>query len=394
MSQFRSFVEFQHHFRSIAIEFEYHRQRCKNYAYLGILVALILFALVLFVPDSWGTSILLLLPLLPVILFCIFWPVMMYRGNNARAGLAASKLTDNQYEALDTLSEPGLLKPLEKKFGKHGDAHRHSLKDAIYSRLTEFFGDFHFAPSGGIPLSDIRNASILPAYDHFVTEDYILGSMNEMTVKMSEARLMRVVNGKKLAVFHGVMVLIDICETSEKLRGNFSGRTVVISDSRKEQQEIVQKYGELKRYLLPTGELEQQYEAYTSDEKEAAGLITQELFTHVNALYEKLLCAQMQIEHWDAKLEKLINRLLGRTKATTPDAIVYDNTAINERVQVEFYDDKVLITVPCPYDLFEPNSIFEPALVGEDADILYEIMRVVHDLSLIVKHYLDSRNHG
>ena len=60
---------------------------------------------------------------------------------------------------------------------------------------------------------------------------------------------------------------------------------------------------------------------------------------------------------------------------------------------MEFYDDKILITIPCKHDLFETNSLFEPAINEEDVKILYNLMQMIEGTTGIIKEYLDAR-HG
>jgi len=106
---------------------------------------------------------------------------------------------------------------------------------------------------------------------------------------------------------------------------------------------------------------------------------------------------------FNAFLDRFVDGLINfPTKKTMEESIKLDLTksdkidlsilSINKHIQLELAGDKFIITIPETKDLFEPNSLFEKPLVPEDAEFVFALMNLIHELTQITKKYLDSRN--
>lgn len=311
----------------------------------------------------------------------VLLPVMSYRGSNRSSGQASGTI---------------------------------SLKDRIYSEIMLSFGGFKFAAGGGYFLTEAKRATILPEHDVAVTEDYIEGSLHLSHIQMAEVRCLRLQESERRAVFRGLVVLIDFVNMGLKLRRNFLGRTVLIADGQKNLPGLSAAFSSLQTVALPTSRLEALLEAYASDAEEARGLLNASLLETLSELAVFLGNLKQQETHWDTQLAHMGHALLHRLKhagAKSPerpfDYILSAEDAealqlfknepahagedsILYQVRLEFFEDKALLLVPCPHDLFETNSLFEPALNREDAEILYRIMKAVDQLTRDTASYLSN----
>ncbi len=309
-----------------------------------------------------------------IFFFCVYLvlaPIFKYRGSNSSAGLKAT---------------------LNAKF---------SLKDEAYSRLFKLFGGFQFAPHGGVSLVDIRNCTLLAEHQVYFPEDYIVGECNEMAVRLCDANVVRVKDHKRTSLFKGLIIVCDISQISVKLRKNFSGRTALISDPQKNIAAIKERYIGMKKFT-PPGTFESVLAGYTTDAEEARKIITSALLEGIERFARQAQGLKQQREYWDDKVayatlalgsylkEKYIS-FVGKAELpaereydekydtgldlTKGDPLDMSDGGLNKIFELEYYDDKFIFTIPCPYDLFETSSIFQPALNSEDASFLYELMQ-------------------
>ncbi len=401
---------FTSHFNQFAAKLE--RQRAKSKT-LFFLCAAIAAALVVLLPwyaaglaeflnkivadiagEGWkehasGSDILAVcLLMIAVSLFLVLWPIFSYRGSNKAAGLLPRK---------------------------------YSFKDYVYSHLLTYFGDFQFAPEGGMLARDLAKATIIPRHQLHTAEDYIKGILHDCTVKIAETEIAKVVNKQRVAVFKGLLVSIDFCDSRIKLRGTLAGDTVLIADAQKDISDIAVRYAAYRRFDLKDNRLENRFEAFTTDTGEAERLLSPALLETLLRLQETLSTPREQRQHWDDKvayaaraifdhvtgalrvcIERPFRKRLEAEKAydelygadldlTKANPISMELQYANRHVQAEFYDDKVLITLPFRDDLFEPNSLFEPALHDEDRVLLFLLMQCVDQVTAQLKAYFESR---
>jgi hypothetical protein len=162
---------------------------------------------------------------------------------------------------------------------------------------------------------------------------------------------------------------------------------------------------------LPLPEkFEPMLEGYTTDLAEANAVVTGELLECIDTLARQASQLKHQAEHWEDKLayaasaiyercrEAIISSAVrrelpaeaaydaahqkARMDITKSDPISEDITSLNRQFELEYFDDKCVVTVPCCYDLFETRSIFEPALADEDGRFLYSLMQCLNAVTL------------
>jgi hypothetical protein len=383
---------FDKEFSAVLASLEFRRKRYLNLFYIGAGISLLLVFVslaVVFSIVSIRTS-----DIFSIIFFALFCssfllltPIYSYRGSNKSA-------------ALKTFS-----------------SHRFSLKDEAYSNLFKLFGSFEFAPRGGVSLVEINRSTLFSEEQLYLSEDFVVGQLNDVAVKLCEANIAKIEHRKRISIFKGLLIVLDISDIKVKLRGDFVGRTALIYDPQKTLKKITDKYDSLQKFPLPE-KFESVLEGYTSDIGEANSIITSELLENIDAFARKIQGLKWQVEHWDDKLAYAVAETYDYSKdklmsvsdevmsasvtltaepeqSKLPSDVVYDKknevalditkadkisneiSSLNNHFELEFYEDKFVVTIPCKFDLFETNSIFEPALNSEDADILYALMQTL-----------------
>jgi hypothetical protein len=381
---------FHTEFTAILASLEQRRKRYLGYFYYGIFISIAAIAAAfLYGPRSMnagyaamhmekqartGDMVSLLYFVLLCCAFLILGPVYHYRGTRRSAALKSYRL------------------------------HRFSLKDEAYSRLFKLFGEFEFAPRGGISLLETRNSTLFPQHEIYLPEDYVSGRLNDIVVKLCDANIARVKDHRRISIFKGLLIVIDIATLGVKLRDHFSGRTVIVSESQN-LAEMMQRYEGMQKLPLPPP-FEPVLEGFTSDMAEARAIITADMLESIGDLARQAKQLTRQAVHWDDRLayagnafyEAVKDRLasIGKPKLpgeTEDDAVrtvgldltkadPIDPTApLNQQFEMEFFEDKLVLTIPCAFDLFEPNSLFESPLSEEDARFIYSLMQTLDRLT-------------
>lgn len=408
--------EFSKHFQSVKDYAEKRRRKYLTYFAVSTAAAILILALLpVYVPpvmdglvsmtfperekSTYGEKIAFSILMAYLSVWLALWPIFAYRGKNKLAGLKVVYFNKED---------------IEKRYGVLARymEYPYSLKDKIFSDVLKFFGKFEFAPAGGVFIPDVENSTIIPEIQQFLAEDVVVGVVNDLTVKISETKLVRLINGRRKAVFSGTLIIVDISESAVKLRRNFTGRTVLISDEQKELNEIKEKYSELKKIDLPGKGFEERFEAFTSAPEEATSLLSDNLLRLVEDLQKTVSSSKMQVEHLDGKLAYGFDAFLSSFSfplknkyehdfryhkqyrasldLTKQDEVLTDLLSLNRHPQLEFFDDKLVITIPHRADMFEPNSLFEPALNNEDRDLIFALMETLFELTNRLRKYLDE----
>ena len=299
-----------------------------------------------------------------------------------------------------------------------------SLKEMVFNHVFKFFGEFTFKRQQGISITDLHDAMILPEYDEYRPEDRISGVYQGTKIEISEAKLITRYHGKRVAVFNGLLVVLDICNPDTILRGPFRGNTIIIQDDKKNLEYTKTKFQGYDRVNLPTKELEGRFEVLTTDKSEAEVIVHDTFLKAVLKLAKAIQTAPEQVTHLDDKIMvwlatkamflgsilfslasipfNIISVIKRRPILTVWDieefspakhVDIYKKTkstdltevqAINEDIQCSFYKDKVLITIPYKHDLFEPNSIFQPALIEADLHLVFAMMNAIGELCNVI----------
>lgn len=332
-----------------------------------------------------------------------------------------------------------------------------SLKETIYNPLFQIFGDFHYQNltdiedlrTKGVSPARFHDAPHIPDYHEYRAEDWVKGVVDGAKVEFSEAEMIVHLEGQKIGIFRGMVMVIDVDEIDTKLRGKFSGKGALVADAKKMALSIRQHYEDYERLPLPD-KWEAIFEAYATNPEEAKRVFNEALLERLNAISKLIQETPDQVTHNDDKLfwlhTQLSNALLGwfekmvaavflfKKVATAllfernnyfpllkKDIEVHDiftkrlnemskayevpfdvdkyadtlsgsQKSLNTCVEASYYDDRLVITIPYQQDIFEPNSLFEPALSKQDIKLLYELMQIVKSLTQNVANVKDGMN--
>jgi len=309
----------------------------------------------------------------------ILWPIFSYRGKESAGGHVARG---------------------------------YSLQDHVYSNLLARFGDFSFATNGGVLLADMHKATILPEHHHYSAEDCAVGVMHDCKVKLAQTNLTRTIEGRRESVFRGIAIVIDVSDSKIKLRRNFSGRTVLIADSKKHSDSVKSRYHSYDVDSLQDTAVESEFEAFSNSPDEARVLLNSDIVKHITDLKKSLANLSSQTQHIDDRIAYAAAALLGSfwisrrrplqaekeyearfsygLDLTKGDPLSDAADAVHESLCLEFYEDKFVILLPCKHDLFETNSLFEPAINDEDLAVLFNLMSALDKITHRLQQHLSS----
>ncbi|MDX1975852.1 MAG: hypothetical protein SFT92_09300 [Rickettsiales bacterium] len=283
-----------------------------------------------------------------------------------------------------------------------------SLKSEIFSQLLSYFGKFELYQNRKIPLRNFQNAPGLPAFDSYVGEDYVRGNMVGVSLEMMEAALIDERLHGKAEVFHGLMILIDVCDPNLVLRGSFAGKTLLVSGQ--QPHEMDEK---LTLVPLPDSSFDSYFQAFSTDHKEAAAILKEDTLRNVLKLSECVRNARAQGQHIDDKIAYALSSIASGvsegmsvivkavcnwlyTGSVKSSQTRHDQTlrtpshtakqagqgkAITGAIQCAFYNDKVLILIPYQHNLFEPDPIFKAPLSEDDIILVYTLMGLIKELA-------------
>lgn len=312
-------------------------------------------------------------------------------------------------------------KIIKYKFGDDSVAKNIMLiKQTAYTDLLKFFGKFTFSNNKAVSLYDMQGSNIVPEYLNYYAEDLIAGDYNKVKVEMSEAVFFDEGESQNIAIFKGLVILVDICNSDLMLRSNFKGNTLIIQNDNKDLNFVKTKFSNYDNLSFKDPEIDKRFEILTTNIDEAKQIADEAFLKRIIKISDSINSTSEQNTHLDDKLASFSKNVLsvlgiiiqfmimlpynlmsvitlkGFFHFSKEDNFNYNKhysiykesnkksaseiMAFNDDIQCSFYKDKVLITIPHNKNLFEPNSIFEPALVEEDAKILYDIMNLVKQI--------------
>lgn len=206
-------------------------------------------------------------------------------------------------------------------------------KDTVMPMVAAAFG-FRYLRSGGVPLSKVTDAAIIPPYTTIKTEDLFFGDYKGAHVYVSELDLWQRYEtmdnkDRDKEVFSGLAILIELP------RAAFSGQVVVIPRNQTISTALQGKLRGLHHVDMVDPYFEKKYRAYGKDQIESR-------FVLHPAMVERI----ERLEH----------------------------PLVPGKVSVAFIDGCVLVLVPMRKNLFEPPVLAIPAA---DAD---SIRMLEHEL--------------
>ncbi|PIR39470.1 MAG: hypothetical protein COV35_02860 [Alphaproteobacteria bacterium CG11_big_fil_rev_8_21_14_0_20_39_49] len=314
-----------------------------------------------------------------------------------------------------------ILSFISSDLNNYKNDRKKDAKEAIFSELLKFFGDFEFKRDHTLPFQYLQNSMIIPEHTGYASEDRITGVFNNTKIDIAEIALVKRSDEKNIAVFKGLVIVLDICNSNLVLRGSFKGNTVLFADHKKHLDYIKKKFKGYKRLEPPVKHLEDRFEMYTTDEKEANKIICKKLLKSFISLSEYIGNLQEQITHSDDKhelfckqlkkereeqgnknqplwWEKVVDEVSEVKTAKLSDIYKEDPLygtsemeSLNNDIACSFYGDKVLLTIRHPHDLFEPNPINEDPIIDEDIELMYHLMSAVCEITNVILENKSSK---
>lgn len=221
--------------------------------------------------------------------------------------------------------------------------YRKSVKNDVMTLFLKFFPDFQYEGGNGLSLYDFQKSRIFPAYTTAKADDCFRGVYQGVGIRVCEELLENEYHDAKgrrhvRKVFQGIGVELEMNKP-------FSGQTIVVKD--RGIFNALVKYDGLQRVKLEDVVFEKIFEVYSNDQIEARYLLT-------TAFMERILSLQ--------ELYK------------------------GKKIQVSFYDNKMMISVDTHQDMFEPCSFFKTNLNKAKFDTVFEqiwtIFSIIHLLKL------------
>jgi hypothetical protein len=269
-----------------------------------------------------------------------------------------------------------------------------SLKDTLFSNIIRFFGTWDYAPDAKILGQKLNGSIIFPQYDQLEAEDLFHATASGCTAWIGEVTAIRLLHRVRHTAFHGLVMVVDISDTQLALRAPFTGHSVLLTDANKTAA-FAERFASYARVPLPTHALEEAFELFSTHPHEAAKLVSAPLLEQLVRVHHVLQHATQQHQHVESALsygvqslfkqeattrgladfEKAMLAKLDISKQNPPSA---DAMLYQQSVQIEWMDERCIITLPYMHDLFEPNSMFSPPLVAEDAEILWQTVHALH----------------
>lgn len=262
-----------------------------------------------------------------------------------------------------------------------------SIKKEIFPHIFEFFGgDFIYKLESPLSVYSLKESEIIPSFDNEDTEDYVKGSYSGVQIELMEATLTKErpiirrfgsgFNSNSINILSSILLLYMLFKFLKNvlykqksfkhfsddneivfngmlirlnMNKNFLYKTIIKKDSGLILNWINDKtnsFKNLENVQLEDPIFEKQFEVYSENQVEARYLLT-------TSFMERLL-----------KLTELFK---------TSD------------IQCSFYNNTLLLMIPCQEDRFEPKSIFYPVDFQEDMKSIISEMNIIFEMIEILK---------
>lgn len=284
-----------------------------------------------------------------------------------------------------------------------------TLKEQIFTELLKYFGDFRMYSDRKMSLKSFRQAPNIPEFDDFECSDYFKGQITGVTVECAEIKLISQKDSSHVRIFSGIMVVLDINDSNLVLRGKFAGKTIVMQKAQNENAFIVDKYDGYQRVKLTDDSFAQHFDVYSTHVDEAKHLASNTLMRILLRLNDTITNTRISQRAVDDRMAAALERIISglgdvmaafaessinwlktgrfavkstRHKFTSlPADVDIDATFFAKTVQCAFYNDKILLSIPTPKNLFEPDSVFNKPLGQNDVLLVYSLMNEIHGLT-------------
>lgn len=225
-------------------------------------------------------------------------------------------------------------------------------KKMTMGKILEFFGDFKYFEEKCTLACDVEKCKLFGFFDKQHGDDFFCGKYKDVQIQVSEELLTRKVrtkNGSRDAeVFDGIIIILE-------MNKNFSGQTIVRKDwglfnflMRAPSCKIRQQEVKMANVKLEDCVFEKQFEVFSTDQVEARYLLT-------TAFMERVL--------------EIKRRFHGK------------------KIQLSFFDNKLLIAVDTSKDMFETTSLFSTtARYGRMREVVGQFYSIFSIIDLLKLH--------
>jgi hypothetical protein len=225
--------------------------------------------------------------------------------------------------------------------------YKQNIKLDIFPKIFSFLGsDFNYRPDSALTVRSLQPFNIIPKYDRETTEDYVKGIYKDVSIELFEANLTcieyrrstntrnRRNDERHIPIFRGLFIQLD-------MNKNFKGQTIVTKDAGSIGNFFGDMFKSMQNVKLEDPQFEKFFQVYSTDQIEARYLLT-------TSFMDRLI-----------KLRALFQ---------------------NEGLQASFHQSKLLLMIDSSKNLFEPESIFEPATFIEDCRTILNQMQLIFQI--------------
>lgn len=223
---------------------------------------------------------------------------------------------------------------------------KRKAKGRVMPEFIKYFGDFYYSYQRYIDDITLEKSRLFRDYNRHSGDDFFIGEYRGVGMTISEENLkFHISDGKKSStstVFKGIVILLE-------MNKNFSGQTIVLKDWGifNSFHRLGNLGSGLKRIVLEDSAFEKEFEVYGSDQLEARYLLT-------TAFMVRMLKVR--------------------------DAYK------SNKIQFSFFDNKLLISIETPVNMFETTSVFRSTtnrkLINQTFEQFASIMEVIDILKL------------
>jgi len=210
--------------------------------------------------------------------------------------------------------------------------YRQEMKNKIFGEIFKFFADVVYTKEGSVSLEGCEKFLIVPKYDICKTQDMILGQYQGTNFCFQELELLEKHGTKTHTKFKGVQFIFQFNK-------KFSGETIVRKNNGQMANIIRGGHYDLEKVRLEDPEFEKMFEVHSTDQIEARYLLSVDFMEKLKSLGE-----------------------------------FFDS----EKVEADFFENKLLIMIENTEDLFETKSS-----VLTEVNLVKECEMVIQQMYLI-----------
>lgn len=223
--------------------------------------------------------------------------------------------------------------------------YKKTIKEVIFPKIFSFFGQsFYYNHVSPLSVEDMKSSMIIPSFTSEVTEDYVRGVYEDVEIELMEATLVSGSGKNKTTKFDGIFIYLG-------MNKNFTSKTIVTRDASALGNWLADKFISLDNVKLEDPVFEREFEVYSNSQTEARYILTP-------TFMEQLL-----------KLRRLF---------------------ASDNIRCSFYNNRLLLMIPCRKDRFEPASIFQPATFIEEMKMILAEMEAIFKIIETLK--LNQKN--